>query len=87
MGNELKDAAEKFLSGSDGRRISEKRGDLERIASSRDGEAVRGMLERGGFERAVERGDTEAVKSAVSEVLKTEAGARLIEQLRGIMGK
>ncbi len=87
MDNELQKTADRFLSGDDGKKIAEKRGDIERLASSPDGERVRAALKKGGFEDAVRRGDTNAVKSAVENILKTDSGARLVESLRSLMGK
>lgn len=87
MGNELQNAAERYLSGAEGKVLSEKRGEIQRIAASGDGEKVRAMLEKGGFEKAVRDGDAESVKKAVTDVLNTDAGARLVDKLREIMGQ
>ena len=87
MEKDLQKAAEKFLSGEDGKKIAGKKGEIERLAASRDGEQVRAQLQRNGFEDAVKKGDTEAMKNAISSVLKTEEGARLMRQLQSMMGK
>ena len=87
MENELQKAAEKFLSGADGKKIAGKKGEIERLAASRDGERVKAQLQNRGFEEAVKSGDTEAMKNAISSVLKTEEGARLMRQLQNMMGQ
>lgn len=87
MENDLQSTAEKFLSGEEGKRIAGKRGEIERIASSADGQRVRAELERSGFEDAVRRGDTKALKSAMEKALKTDSGAKLLENLRRMMDK
>lgn len=87
MQSDLKNAADKFLAGEDGKRLTQKKGEIERLAASADGETVRSMLEKGGFEDAVRRGDTGAVRDAVNGILKTESGARLVSQLRSLMGR
>lgn len=87
MENDLTKQAEKFLSGEEGRRVAGKKAEIERIAASRDGERVRAMLQKSGFEDAVRRGDTEALKGALSGVMKTESGRQLMSQLQELMGK
>lgn len=87
MQSDLKNAADKFLAGEDGKRLVQKKDDLQRLASSADGEKVRSMLEKGGFEDAVRRGDAGAVKDAVSDIMRTDSGARLMRELQALMGK
>lgn len=87
MDNELQKAADKFLSGQDGKKLAGKRGDIERLAASPDGERVRSALNNSGFDDAVRRGDAAAVTTAVENVLKTDSGARLMASLRAMMGK
>ena len=86
MQSDIKNAADKFLAGEDGKRLTEKRADIERLASSADGESVRSMLEKGGFEDALRRGDAGALKNAVADIMKTDSGARLVRQLQALMG-
>lgn len=87
MDNDLTKQAEKFLSGEEGRRVAGKKAEIERIAASRDGERVKAMLQRSGFEDAVRRGDTAALRDALSGVMKTDSGKQLISQLQELMGK
>ncbi len=87
MDNELQKAADKFLSGEDGKKLAGKRGQIEKLASSADGERVKTILEKGGFEDAVRRGDAGAMKDAIARAMKTESGARLMRSLKDLMGK
>ena len=87
MENELDRLSRDFLSGSEGKKISGKKADIERIAASADGERVRTMLEAGGFEDAVRRGDANALRASLEQVMKTESGARLVENLKALMEK
>lgn len=87
MDNDLTRKAEQFLSGEEGRRVAGKKAEIERIAASKDGERVKAMLEQSGFEDAVKRGDTAALRDALSGVMKTDSGRQLIGQLQALMGK
>ena len=85
MANDLKNAADRFMSTPEGKKLAGKKGQLEKLASSRDGQAVKSILRGRNIEEAVKKGDTEAIKSALSEILKTDAGARLASQLQELM--
>ncbi len=85
MDEKLQKAAEKFMSTAEGKRLAGKKNDLQSLASSRDGEAVRGILAKGGFEDAVRKGDTDAIKNALTQVVSTDAGSRLLQQLQRLM--
>ena len=68
--------------------LAEKRDELQRIASSRDGVKVKEMLEsRVDLETAVSRGDTASLIGAVSSALQSAEGQRLAESLRRLMEK
>ncbi len=84
---DLKRMSEEFLAGEDGKKLSGKRSEIEHLASSRDGEKVRSMLEAGGFEDAVRRGDTKALRASLEQVMNTESGSRLVKSLRELMSK
>jgi len=87
MENDLESAAGRLLSSADGKRIAAKRGELEDLAASEDGRAVADALNGRGLENALRTGDMEAVRSALTGALQSDAGARLAEKLRGILGK
>ena len=86
MSTDFKKAAEDFMSSGDGRKLAGKKDEIERLASSKDGETVRSILQKGGFGDAVKSGDTEAIKKAINNVVNTDAGARLLQQLQKMMG-
>lgn len=87
MEKDLQRAADKFLSGEDGKRIAGKRSEIERLAASSDGERVKAMLQQSGFEDAVRRGDTAALRDALSGVMNTDSGRQLVGKLRELMGR
>ncbi len=87
MENDLTKKAQEFLSGEEGRRIQGKRAEIERLAASEDGQRVKTMLERGGFEDAVKRGDAAALKNAMGSLMQTDSGRQLIGRLRELMGQ
>lgn len=87
MAGNLDKAAKDFMSSADGRRLAGKKGDIERLAFSSDGQRVKAMLQNNGIENALERGDMDAVKSTLSDVLKTSEGTRLMSALQNMLGK
>lgn len=87
MSDNFNKAAEKFMETEDGRKISGKKKELEALADTRDGRQVKAMLQKGNLEEALSSGDTDKVKQTISNVLQTESGARLMEQLRKMMEK
>lgn len=86
MKNELERQAERFLSGEEGRRIAGKKADIQRIAASGDGERVKAMLDRAGFEDALRRGDAAEARRALSQVMETDSGKALVSRLQGLLG-
>lgn len=65
--------------------IAGKQEKLQKLADSGDGKKVGAMLEGNvAFQRALEKGDTDALKKQISALLATEEGARLARQLSGI---
>ena len=69
-----------------GQALADKKADMERLARSGDGLAVRSMLDRdGSLTRAVENGDLAALQARLGDVLSTEAGARLARQLASLL--
>lgn len=66
--------------------IAGKQDSLQKLADSAEGKKVGAMLEGSGdFQRAVERGDTAAMKKCVSSLLATDEGAELARKLAKIM--
>ncbi len=85
MDNNLREAAENFMSTPEGSKLKGRKKELKNLTESRDGRLVRDTLEKAGFENAVRSGDTGAVSDAISKVMSTESGARLLEKLRTMM--
>lgn len=67
------------LAGSE--KIKGKEQELQKLAESADGEKIRSMVDGAMLQDAFDRGDTAALQSTVSKLLKTEEGARLFKQL------
>lgn len=85
MSTDFQKAAAEFMSTAEGKKLSGKKDEIQRLASSSDGEAVRSILKQDGFADAVHKGDTQAIKEAINNVVNTEAGARLLQQLQKMM--
>ena len=85
MSSDFQKAAADFMSSADGQKLAGKKAQIQRLAASSDGETVRSILNDGGFADAVQKGDTQAIKNAINNVVNTEAGSRLLSQLRQMM--
>lgn len=86
MARNLDKIAEEFISSDSGKRFAGKKGDIQKLASSSDGQRVKAMLQGGGIENALERGDMDTVKSTLENVLKTDEGARIMSALQNMLG-
>ena len=62
-------------------KIRGKERELEKLANSSDGEKIKQMVDGAFLQKALDEGDTAALQSTLSKVLKTEEGARLLSQL------
>ena len=58
---------------------------LKSLASSKEGEAVSRMINAAEVERAAKAGDMTALKSILSQVLSTDEGKALAENVRKAM--
>ncbi|MGE4485278.1 MAG: hypothetical protein AB7C97_09245 [Oscillospiraceae bacterium] len=66
--------------------LSSKKDELEKLANSADGQKVKSMMDPGGrIQSAYEQGDMETVRRAVTDIMKTEEGARLAKQLSDLL--
>ena len=54
---------------------------LKKLADSKDGEKIKQMVDGDALQKALDEGDTAALQSTISKVLKTDEGARLLSQL------
>jgi len=87
MAGELNKAAEEFLSTDAGKKLAGRKDELQKLTRSSDGQQVRRMLEGRDIGAAISKGDTEVLKNTLSDIMNTEAGARLVKQLSELMGK
>ena len=69
-----------------GKKLSEKQGDLQKMADSPDGVKVKEMLNSSvNMEEALKSGNMDALKAALGKVLQTEEGQRLAKNLSSMM--
>ena len=87
MPNGFQNSANKFLNSKDAQRLSQKKEEIEKLANSSDGQKVKELLTSNGhdLQSAIEKGDIDKLRGAVSDILKTDAGARLYKQLSDMM--
>ncbi len=70
-----------------GAKLSGKKEDIEKLMNSQEGQNVRNMLcrDEAGLQAALADGDMDTLKKALADVLKTEDGAKLAEQIQNLM--
>ena len=66
---------------------SGKKGELERLAASKDGKKLGGMIDGAALEQAVKTGDAAAIRRMLGALLSTPEGKTLAADVRKIMGK
>ena len=81
MNNNFNKAAAEFMASENGKKINGSNGKFSKLASSSDGAKVKNMLDRNGFGKAVQSGDTAAMEKALSDIMRTEEGARMIRTI------
>jgi hypothetical protein len=82
MEKDISSFARQLLGEEGSKAVSGKSAELEKLADSPDGQKVKQMLESSGeLESAIASSDTDALKKALSNVLKTQEGMRLASQL------
>ena len=62
-------------------KIRGKEQELKKLADSKEGEKIKQMVDGEALQKALDEGDTAALQSTISKVLKTDEGARLLSQL------
>ena len=62
-------------------KIRGKEQELKKLADSKDGEKIKQMVDGDALQKALDEGDTAALQSTISQVLKTDEGARLLSRL------
>ena len=87
MDSDLSKMAEQLLKTPDGAKLTEKKDDIEKLINSQEGQNVKNMLcgEESSLKKALSNGDMETLKQTLSEVLKTEDGAKLAAQIQNLM--
>ncbi len=58
---------------------------LQKLAASREGQKLRGMLNGKAVEQAIQTGDEEAMRSLLSQVLSTREGRDLAQAIQKLM--
>lgn len=87
MAIDFNKAANDLLNTPAGSKLSGKQDELNKLIDSPEGQKVKDMLsgEETNVMAALEKGDVASLKKTLSNILKTEEGARLAEQLRKMM--
>ena len=87
MSSDLNKAAKDFLHSPAGEKLAGKQDELVQLISTPDAQKVKKMMsgKGGALKSAFENGDMDTVKDALQELLKTEEGARLAENLRNMI--
>jgi len=83
----IKEQADSLLRSATGRKLKASDSQLQALADSAEGQRVRKMIEgqSGGLQTALESGDMESVRRALSGILQTKEGAQLTEQLKRLI--
>ena len=66
-------------------KINRHASELEKLAGSSDGQHVKAMLETTNLSAAMENGDTEAMRKALTGILGTSEGRRLFEKINDML--
>lgn len=86
MSTDYQKLAGSLMGGNNAEELEKNAEAIQRLAKSEDGQKVKNLI---GDERklasALENGDTEALKNMVNTILSTAEGARLAEQLSGLL--
>ena len=87
MDNDLGKMANELLNSSEGAKLNEKKDDIEKLINSREGQNVKNMLSgnEASLKAALANGDMSTLQQALAEVLKTEDGAKLAQQIQNLM--
>ena len=72
---------DKLMKTETGKKLSDNREKIVKLAEKSDGQKVIGMLKGNNVDAAIKAGDTESLKAAIERAMKTEEGARLFSEL------
>ena len=59
--------------------------EINKLAQSRDGQRISGMIDPQAVEKAARGGDTESLKNMLGRILETPEGRRLAESVKKMM--
>ena len=59
--------------------------EINKLAQSRDGQRISGMIDPQAVEKAARGGDTESLKNMLGKILETPEGKRLAESVKKMM--
>ncbi len=82
MPTEFEKFASELLAGHNNAALKGKENNLKNLAETQDAQKIRQMLSNGdSVKKAMARGDTAALENIVQNILSTQEGARLAEEL------
>ena len=72
-----------FLSPEESAMLSEKKDDIEKLITTPEGQRVKEMIDKNedSLKKAIEKGDVDTIKNAVSSIMKTDEGLKLADQI------
>ena len=87
MADDFSKLADEFFNSPTGAKFSGKKDEINSLINTPDGQKIKQMVESGDADLfgAIQNGDVNALKNTLSEILKTQEGARLARQLRKMM--
>ena len=86
MSTDFEKLANDFMNSNKGEKIMSKADEIKKIAKSNDGKKVMKMMgNTNDLKAAMEKGDTETLQNVIKNVMSTEEGARLAQQLSDLL--
>jgi len=87
MAFDINKTASDFLSSEKGAALANKKDDIEKLITTPEGQRVKEMVDKSedSLKKAIETGDSETLKNAVSSIMKTDEGKMLAEQIMKLM--
>ena len=87
MAFDINKTASDFLSSEKGAALANKKDDIEKLITTPEGQRVKEMVDKSedSLKKAIEAGDSETLKNAVSSIMKTDEGKMLAEQIMKLM--
>ena len=87
MDDDLGKMANDLLNSPAGAKLNDKKSDIEKLINSQEGQNVKNMLsgDEANLKAALANGDMATLQKALTEVLKTEDGAKLAQQIQNLM--